>query len=106
MSAAYSVATASQYTQRFEHIALSIAQLQMWPDLRTRQIELIKFASSLTQHLGLSLNSHLPRFDNKAVITDIYKIWEGEMKAKFGQLLAMIDDEAECDCICGMVAQA
>jgi len=106
VSAAYSIATASQYTQRFKYMALSMAQLQMWPDLRIRQIEVIKFASSLAQHLGHSLNSRLPRFDNKAIVTDICKKWEGEMKVRFGQLLAMIDDEAECDRICGIVAQA
>ncbi|KAH3945928.1 hypothetical protein HBH98_112530 [Parastagonospora nodorum] len=106
VSAAYSIATASQYTHRFKHIAISITQLQMWPDPRTQQIELMKLASSLAHHLGLSINSHLPCFDNRAVVTDICKKWEGEMKAKFGQLLGMIDDEAECDRICGIVTQA
>jgi hypothetical protein len=106
VSVVYSITTASHYTQQFKHIALSIAQLQMWPDPQTQQIELMKFASSLAQHLGLSLNSRLPRFDNRAVVTDICKKWEGETEAKFGQLLGMIDDEAECDSICGIVAQA
>jgi hypothetical protein len=95
VSAAYSIATVSKFTQRFTHADLFVAQLRLWPSKTAEQTELVILASSFATHLDLSLNTRLPRFDSKPALVDIRKRWDKERKAKFGEILAMIEDEAE-----------
>jgi hypothetical protein len=95
VSAAYSIATVSKFTQRFTHADLFVAQLRLWPSKTAEQTELVILASSFATHLDLSLNTRLTRFDSKPALVDIRKRWDKERKAKFGEILAMIEDEAE-----------